>query len=334
MPVLTLGEAMRRREFITLLGGAAVVWPIMARAQQPAMPVIGFLSPQANSVPYVGGFPAGLQELGYVDGRNIRVESRWAHGRFEQLPELAAELVRLNVDVLVASLTQASLVAKKATATIPIVMAGVADPVAVGLIASLTRPGANVTGTSGVATDIVGKQIELLKKVVPGVSRVAVLWNPANSAFQALQLEQVKLAARTAGLQLQLLEARAPDEFDAAFVDIVKEGTRALAILGDPLFSLHSSVIAEFALKNRLVTVSAGRVFADSGILLTYGPSYFHLHKRAAVYVDKILKGAMPADLPVEQPTTFELVINLRTAKALGLTVPPTLLAIADVVIE
>ena len=324
---------MRRREFITLLGGSVVAWPVVARAQQ-AMPVIGFLSPHANSVAYVDGFPTGLQELGYAEGRNIRIEYRWAHGRFELLPELAAELVRLNVDVIVASLTQASLVAKKATATTPIVMAGVADPVAVGLIASLARPGGNITGTSGLAADIVGKQIELLKEVIPGVSHIAVLWNPANSAFQSLQVREVEVAARTAGLELQLLEARAPNEFEAAFADILKKGTPALAVLGDPLFNVYAAAIAELALKNRLPTVSAGRVFTDAGILLSYGPSYFELHKRAAVYVDKILKGAMPADLPVEQPTKFELVINLQTAKALGLTIPSMLLARADEVIE
>ena len=326
---------MNRGEVITLLGGAATAWPQAAEAQQQAMPVIGFLSPSANSVAYVAGFSAGLQELGYVEGRNIRVEYRWAHGRLELLPELAAELVQGNVDVLVASLTQAALVAKKATATIPVVMAGVADPIAVGLIVSLARPGGNITGTSGLAADIVGKQLELLKEVVPGVSRVAVLWNPANSTFQALQLRQVEVAARTAGLHLQLLEARAPKDFEAALAGIVKEeGTRALAVLGDPLFSVYAAAIADLALKNRLATVSAGRVFTDAGMLLSYGASYFDLHKRAAVYVDKILKGTMPANLPVEQPTKFELVINLKTAKALGLEVPPTLLARADEVIE
>jgi putative ABC transport system substrate-binding protein len=325
---------MKRREFITLLGGAAAAWPLTARAQQATVPVIGFLSPHSSSVAHVDGFPKGLQELGYAEGRNIRVEYRWAHGRFDLLPELAAELVRLNVDVIVASLTQASLVAKDATATTPIVMAGVADPVAVGLIASLARPGGNVTGTSGLAADIVGKQIELLAEVVPGLSRVAVLWNPANAAFQALQIAQVDVAARRARLELQLLEARAPNEFEAVFADIPKERTPALAVLGDPLFNVYAAAIAELALKNRLATVSAGRVFTDAGILLSYGPSYFDLHKRAAVYVDKILKGAMPADLPVEQPTKFELLINLKTAKALGLEVPPTLLARADEVIE
>jgi putative ABC transport system substrate-binding protein len=220
------------------------------------------------------------------------------------------------------------------TATTPIVMAGVADPVAVGLIASLARPGGNITGTSGVAADIVGKQIELLKEVIPGASRVAVLWNPANSAFQSLQVREVEVAARTAGLQPQLLEAQAPNEFEAAFAAINKEGTRALAVLGDPLFSVYAAAIAELALRNRLATVSAGRVFTDAGILLSYGPSYFDLHKRAAAYVDKILKGARPADLPVELPTKFELIINLKTAKTLGLEIPPTLIARADEVIE
>ena len=324
---------MKRREFITLLGGAAAVWPLAVRAQQPAMPVIGLLSPGDNSTHYTDGLFAGLRELGYVEGRNIRIESRWAQGKFDQLAQMAAELVRLKVDVLVTSLTEASLQAKKATATIPIVMAGVGDPVAAGLIASLARPGGNLTGTSGVAVDVVGKQVELLKEIVPGVSRIAVLWNPANATFQALQVREAEQAARKAGLELQLLEARGPSELDAAFADI-KKGTPALAVLGDPLFNIYAATIAELALKNRIATVSAGRPFAVAGMLLAYGANLSHMHKRAAVYVDKILKGASPADLPVEQPTTFELVVNLKTAKALGLTVPPTLLARADEVIE
>ena len=307
--------------------------PTAARAQ-PTTKTVGFLSPSASSVPYFDGLPAGLHELGYVDGRNIRLESRWAHGQLEKLPELAGDLVRLNVDVLVASLTQAALAAQKATATIPIVMAGVADPVAVGLIASLARPGGNITGTSSISSDIVGKQLELLKELAPDVGRIAVLWNPANPAFQALQLEQAEIAARQAGLQLKLFEARTHYDFETVFVDIANEGTGALAVLGDPLFSLYPERIAALALKYRLSTVSAGRTFAEAGILLTYGPNFFHLHKGAAVYVDKILKGATPAVLPVEQPTKFELVINLKTAKALGLIAPPTLLVRADEVIE
>jgi putative tryptophan/tyrosine transport system substrate-binding protein len=319
---------MRRRRVLGILAGMTA-WPCVVSAQT-TVPVVGFLSPQADSVGYSTALHAGLRQLGYVDGRNIRIESRWAQGRFDQLPQMAADLVGLNVDVLVASLTQASLAAKKATAKIPIVMAGVGDPVAVGLVGSLARPGGNITGTS---SDIVGKQLELLKEVVPGVSRVAVLWNPANAAFQALQLGQAEQAARVVGFELQLLEVRTSDEIDTAFANI-KNDTRALAVLGDPLFALHSVTIAELALKNRLVTVSSGREFSNAGILMTYGASLFDSHKRAALYVDKILKGAMPADLPVEQPTTFEMVINLKTAKALGLAIPPSLLARASEVIE
>jgi putative ABC transport system substrate-binding protein len=323
---------MRRRHFLGVLGGA-VLWSHAVRAQQPAVPMIGFLSPQTDSVDYVRGFFAGLRELGYVDGRNVRIESRWAHGKLDQLPQLAAELVRLDVNVLVTSVTEASLQAKKATAKIPIVMAAVGDPVAAGLIASLARPGGNVTGTSSVSIEIVGKQVELLTEVIPGISRAALLWNPANATYQALQLRQAEQAARTAGFEFQLVEARSAGEIEKAF-DGIKKGTQALAVLGDSLFVLHATKIAELALKNRLVTVGLNRTWARAGILLTYGPNFFDLHKRAATYVDKILKGAVPADLPVEQPTSFELLVNLKTAKALGLTVPPSLLARADEVIE
>jgi putative ABC transport system substrate-binding protein len=323
---------MRRRHFLGVLGGAAL-WPFAARSQGTAAPVIGFLSPSGNSADYVEGFVAGLRELGYVDGRNIRIESRWADGKLDELPRLAAELVRLNVDVLVTSVTEASLQAKKATATTPIVMAAVGDPVAAGLVASLARPGGNVTGPSSLSIDVVGKQIELLKAVVPGLSHAALLWNPANSTYQALQLREAERAARTAGLELQLVGARSASEIPKA-VDSINSGTQALAVLGDAVLVLHATTIAELALKKRLATVGLNRTWASAGILLTYGPSFFDLHKRAATYVDKILKGAKPADLPVEQPTAFELLVNLKTAKALGLTVPPTLLARADDVIE
>jgi ABC-type uncharacterized transport system substrate-binding protein len=333
MPHLEQGTGMRRREFLGVLGGAAAVVPLTAHAQQPTTPVLGLLSPGDSSTDHTDSLLEGLRELGYVEGRSIRIESRFARGRFDQLAPLADELVRLKVDVLATSLTEASLQAKRATATIPIVMAGVGDPVAAGLAASLARPGGNITGTSGVAVDVVGKQVELLKDVVPGVSRVAVLWNPANAAFQALQVKEVEQAARRAGLELQMLEARGPGEFDAAFAGI-KPGTSALAVLGDPLFNIQAATIAELALKNRMATVSSGRRFAVAGMLLSYGASLAHMHKRAAAYVDKILKGASPADLPIEQPTTFELVVNLKTAKALGLAIPPTLLARADEVIE
>jgi putative ABC transport system substrate-binding protein len=323
---------MRRRQFLGVLSGAAL-WPFAVRSQGTAAPLIGFLSPSSNSADYVEGFFAGLRELGYVDGRNIRIESRWADGKLDQLPKLAAELVRLNVNVLVTSVTEATLQAKKATATIPIVMVAVGDPVAAGLVASLARPGGNVTGTSSLSIDIVGKQIELLKAVVPGLSHAALLWNPANATYQALQLREAERAARTAGLQLQLVGARSAAEIPKA-VDSIKSGTQALAVLGDAMLVLHATTIAELTLKRRLVTVGLSRTMARGGILMTYGPSFFDLHKRAATYVDKILKGAKPADLPVEQPTAFELLVNLKTAKALGLTVPPSLLARADEVIE
>jgi putative tryptophan/tyrosine transport system substrate-binding protein len=324
---------MRRRQFIAAVGGAAA-WPVVARGQQPTTPVIGVLSPEVSTMSAVEGLRAGLRELGYVDARNVRFEYRWAQGRFDRLPDLAAELVRLNVDVIIAFVTQASLAAKRATATIPVVMVGVADPVGVGLIASLSHPGGNVTGTSSVAADIVGKQLELLKETTPKDSRVAVLWNPANSVFQSLQLKQAEASARTTGVEIQLLEARAPNEFDAAFAALGREAVRALLILTDPLFAIHTKELVELSANKRLAAITGVRAFADAGGLMAYGPSYFDLYKRAAAYVDKILKGAKPADLPVEQPTKFEFIANLKTAKTLGIDLPKSLLARADEVIE
>lgn len=325
---------MIRRSFITLLGGAAAAWPAVARAQRRPLPLIGILGPQPNSIPFGDAVMKGLRELGYIEGQNIRIETRWSDGRFDQLPSLAADLLRLNVDVLVTSLTQATLAAKQTTTIIPIVMAGVGDPIGAGLIVSLSRPGGNVTGTASLIVDIVGKQLELLKEIVPGMTRAAVLWNPANSAFQKLQLREIEFAAQAVGLKLQLLEASTPNDFGLAFDRIARERIRALAVLGDPLFSANADSIAKSALGASLVTVSNNRTMAQAGILLTYGPSLLDLHKRASVYVDKILKGAMPSDLPVEQPTTFELIVNLKAARTLGIVVPPTLLARADEVIE
>ncbi len=325
---------MRRRDFIAVLAGTALMWPLAARAQQPAMSVIGLLSPEDPATSYVDGLRAGLRKLGYVEGTNIRIEYRWARGRFDRLPDLAAELVRMNVNVIVTYVTQASLVAMKQTSSIPIVMVGVADPVGVGLVASLSHPGGNITGTSSVAADIVGKQVELLKEIVPEISRVAVLWNPANAVFQALQLKEAEASARATGVALQLLEARASNEFEAAFAAIDREGTPALIILVDPLFAIHTHTLVELTAKRRLAAVTGYRAFADAGGLMAYGPSYVDQYREAAGYVDRILRGAKPADLPVEQPTKFEFVINLKTAKALGLTVSLTLLARADELIE
>lgn len=273
-----------------------------------------------------------LRELGWVEGQNLVVESRWAEGRFERLPQLAAELVRLKCDVIAAVVTQASLAARNATDTIPIVMIGVSDPVALGLVASLARPGRNVTGTSGVAAQLVGKQLELLREIFPDVPRVAGLWNPGNPVFQALQLREAEIAARALGVEMQMLEARAPAEFERVLAAIPPR--RPLLVLGDPLFTSHRKRITEIAAARRIPIVTGVSDYAEAGALLTYGPSYADLSRRSAVYVDRILKGARPADLPVEEPTAFELVVNLKTARALGVTVPRPLLLRAQRVIE
>jgi putative tryptophan/tyrosine transport system substrate-binding protein len=253
---------------------------------------------------------------------------------FDRLSEMAEELIHLKVDVIVTYVTQASLAAKKATTTIPIVMVGVGDPIGVGLIASLARPGGNVTGTSSIATVLAAKQIELLKEAVPNVSRFAALWNPANPAFQTLQVKQAETAAKLLGVELQLFETRTPDEFGPAFAAIEAEGTRALVILLDPLFVSHFERLVELSVKGRLVTITGYRTFVDAGGLMAYGPNYFDIYKYSAVYVDKILKGVKPADLPVEQPTTFEFVVNLKTARVIGIDVPTSILVRATQVIE
>jgi putative ABC transport system substrate-binding protein len=325
---------MRRREFIRLASSAAIAWPLAARAQQRTTPVIGLLSPESPTTENVSGLQAGLRELGYVEGRNVQFEYRWADGNFDRLPDLAAELVRLNVDVIVSFVTQASVSAKRATATIPIVIVAVADPIGAGLIASLSHPGGNVTGTSSIATQIVGKQFELIKEVIPNASRFAALWNPANRVFQAQQVKQAEDAARALGVELQLFEATAANEFAAAFAAIDREGYRALVILADPLYLIHFRSLVDLSVKGRFVATMGLRAFADAGGLMSYAPDYADSYKRAATYVDKILKGAKPGDLPVEQTTTFELVVNLKTAKDLGIDVPTSILLRANRVIE
>jgi ABC-type uncharacterized transport system substrate-binding protein len=280
-------------------------------------------------------FRQGLRELGWVEGQNVLIEYRFAEGRLERLPGLAEELVRLKVDVIAASPTPAALAAKNATRTIPIVGMSLTEPVGVGLVASLARPGGNVTGVAyGFDTDIFGKQLELLKEVIPKVRRVAVLSNPGNSPAQPLIMSSVEGAARSLGLQLQLREARGPGEFEGAFAVMAKERAGALLVTGDPMFFLHRARLAELAVKNRLPSMSTQGQWVEAGGLMSYGPSFPDLYRRAATYVDKILKGARPADLPIEQPTKFELVINLKTAQALGLTIPRSLLQRADQVID
>jgi ABC-type uncharacterized transport system substrate-binding protein len=333
---------MKRREFIGLIGGtavSAVSWPLAARAQQKSMPVIGFLGfglpdPGVSSV---AAFRQGLRELGYIEDRNILIEYRWAEGKPERFPVLAAELVALKVDVIVtAGGTLAALAAKRATTTLPIVFTVVGDPVAEGLVSSLARPGSNVTGLSNVATDLVGKWIELLKQIVPGVSLVALLLKPDSMPDSAreVRLKEAAVSARALGVQLQVVEALGPADFDRAFSDMSAKNAGALVVLPTPAFELGRQRIVDLAAKNRLPTVYANRNYVDSGGLMSYGSNFADLHRRAASYADKILKGAKPSDLPVQQPTKFELVINLKTAKALGLEIPPTLLASADEVIE
>jgi len=326
---------MRRREFITLLGGATSL-SVAAHAQK-AMPVIGFLGSAEPGVLAMVAFRQGLRELGYVEGSNIQIEYRWAEGKMERLPALAAELVARKVDViLTAGGTAAALAAKQATTTVPIVFGVVGDPIAEGLVGSLARPGGNVTGLSNVTNDLVGKWLELLKQVAPGVSLIAVLMKPDSMPEEArkVRLKEVAVSGQALGVQLQVVDARGPADFDRAFSEMSVKGAGPLLVLATPVFDIERQRIVDLAARNRLPSVYASRNYVESGGLMCYGPNLADLHRRAAGYVDKILKGAKPTDLPVEQPTKFELVINRKTANALGLTVPPTLLAQADDVIE
>jgi putative ABC transport system substrate-binding protein len=319
------------------LGAMLVALGLPAQAQQPKKVArIGFLTAASRTgISHLAeAFLQGLRDLGYVEGQNISIEYRLADGNCERLPDLAGELVRLKVDVIVATVTQASLAAKNATATIPIVMVAVGNPVDSGLIASLARPGANITGTSVMSDETVGKQLELLKETFPKISRVAAMWNPANPVFQKLQVRAVEATARTLNVKLHKVEARDPDEIERAFKAIAKEGTRALHVLSDPVFTTHRGLIASLALKHRLPVVSGTKESAEAGMLMSYGPSFPESYRRAATYVDKILNGAKPADIPVERSTKFELVINLKTAKQIGLTLPQSVLYRADTVIK
>jgi putative ABC transport system substrate-binding protein len=325
-----------RRAFINTLAGALLVAPLAAEGQQAAnSPRLGFLSSSSSErdKPRLTAFLNGLRELGYSEGRNIFIEQRYAGGRFEMLPELAAELVRLKVDILVVSGAPASNAARNATSIIPIVMTDVSDPVGIGLVASLPRPGGNVTGLSDFNAGVVAKRLELLKELVPSVLRVGVLLNPANPS-NPLQMKLTQAAAPALGVTLLPLEAKGPEDIDRAFAAMREERTGALLVFGDPMLGSNNRRIVELAAKARLPTTYSRREMADAGGLMSYGAKFTDLSRRAATYVDKILKGAKPGDLPIEQPTKFELVINLKTAKALGLTIPPSLLQRADQVIE
>jgi len=326
---------MNRRAFVTGLG-AVLAAPVAAEAQ-PAGKVarIGFLSLSSGPTPSMDLAP-GLRELGWIEGQNIIIEYRWAAGRKDQLPAMAAELVRLKVDVIVTSTTLAALAAKQATATIPIVVTFIADPVGSGLVASLARPGRNITGVSTLARGLVTKRLELLKAVAPGSDRIGVLWQPDVLGERTMRdlVEETKVAGRTLGLQLQFAEARRADDLEQAFSTVSKARVSGLLVFPSPMFFEARASVVAHAAKSRLPAVYAWRAAVDVGGLMSYAANFQDMYRRAAVYVDKILKGANPGDLPIEEPTKLELVINIKTAKALGLTIPPSLLLRADQVIE
>jgi putative ABC transport system substrate-binding protein len=315
---------------VLLLAGS-----VAAQAQQAARVYrIGYVSPTSPSLPFAA-FRQALRELGYVEGRNVIIEERYAEGRPERLPELVAELIRLKVDVLVTGSTVSALAAKRATTTVPIVFATAFDPVATGIVASLARPGGNITGMAmGVGgSGFGGKWVELLKDAIPNISHVAVLWNSANPANAPI-VREVQAAARTLNVKLDLLDAGNLTNLDRAFAAISASGVQGIIVTNDPFFNVNRAQLAQFAERKRLPAVHFSKLFVDAGGLMAYGASFEDSWRRAATYVDKILKGAKPADLPIEQPTKFELVINLKAARALGLTIPPSLLLRADQVIE
>jgi putative tryptophan/tyrosine transport system substrate-binding protein len=321
---------------ILLLALGILLVPVPTQAQPPGkMPRIGFLgnSTAALEANLVGPFRDGLRELGYVEGQNVLIEYRWAEGKYERFPGLIAELIALKVDVIVTAGTPASLAVKKATTSVPLVMVAVGDPVATGLVASLARPGGNITGLTSIAAEMEGKRLELLREVVPKISHIAVFWNAA-SPIQVIQERETRAAAQVLGMKYLSLGVRNQEEIEAAFATIVRERPGGLLVLADRLFLHHRARIMDFAAQHRLPGVHAYRELVEAGGLMSYGPSYAGMHRRAAYYVDKILKGAKPADLPVERPATFELVINLKAAKALGLTIPQSVFLRATEVIQ
>ena len=327
---------MRRREFITLLGGTAGAWPLAARAQQPAMPVIGFLSGKsaAEATHDVAAFRQGLKEAGYIEGQNASIAFRWAEDKVDRLPALAADLVLRQVSVMVTATGPAALAAKAATATIPIVFQIGNDPVAVGLVASLNRPGGNITGVTTLSVELGPKRLELLHELIPTATIVAVLVNPNNATAFETQSSDLQAAARSLGLQLHVLQASTERDFDKVFATLVQLRAGGLAIGGDAFLNSRSEQLAELALRHAVPAIHQPREFAAAGGLMSYGSSNMDAMLLAGVYTGKILRGAKPADLPVQQATKIDLVINLKTAKALGLAVPLWLLTRADEVIE
>jgi len=327
---------VKRREFITLLGGAVVAWPLAARAQQQVTSprrigvlLVG-LSPESKEAKQ---FRLGLRDAGYSEGRDVVIEWRSANGDYDRVPELVADLIRNKMDVIVQDSTIGTDVTKRATSTIPIVMALVLDPIGSGLVGNLAHPDGNVTGLSMMATELYPKRLQLLKEVNPQLTRVAVFWNP-DHPFHAKAVEILKAIAPSLSLELSFMGVRTPEQFGPAFSDVSLAKAQALYVVEDPIFFAHRMPLLKLASSARLPTIHETRRFPEAGALMSYGPDLYDLFRRAAIYVDRILKGAKPADLPVEQPTKFELVINLQTAKALGLEIPDRLLALSDEVIE
>jgi len=328
--------AIKRRKFLTLFGGAVLAWPLAVRAQPMAKVWhVGMLETTAATLnaTNLDAFKQALRQLGYIEGQNLIVEYRSGDGHIERFPQLAAELVRLNVDIIITRGTPAALAAKKATATIPIVMAAIREPVETGMVASLARPGGNVTGLSAFVTELTAKRIEIMREVIPQLSRMALIDNMANRSVPA-QWDETKRAAFALGIQPQLYDVRKAEDIERAFSSAIAQRVNALSVGNDSVVIANRIQVVQLAAKHRLPAIYATRDFVDAGGLLSYAAHYPDLYRRAAAYVDKIFKGAKPADLPVEQPTKFEIVVNLKAASALGLTVPSTLLARADEVIE
>jgi putative ABC transport system substrate-binding protein len=326
---------MKRREFLALVGGAAAAWPLVARAQQPALPVIGYLnvgSPESD-VPRLTGLRRGLSQTGYTEGRNFLIEYRWAGNQAERLPELAADLVRLQVTVIVAAGPPPALAAKAATTSIPIVFGVSADPVQLGLVASLSRPGGNLTGFNALNAELGAKQLALLHELVPSAATIGFLENPDNLVFE-LTARDVLAAASAIGLRIQILKAGIDREIDAAFASVVQARTGALLVGGDPFFNGRIEQLVALSARHAIPAMYSLREFAVAGGLISYGASLTETYRQIGLYAGRILKGEKPTDLPVQQTTKLELIINLKTAKALGLEVPYKLLALADEVIE
>ena len=327
---------MKRREFIGLIGGVAATWPLVVRAQQPAVPVIGYLSSASSQghASYLAGFHEGLRESGFIDGQNVTIEYRWANGQYQRLPELAADLVRRHVALIATGSTPAALAAKAATTTIQIVFEMAGDPVRIGLVAGLDRPGGNVTGVANLGIQMTPKRLQLLHEAVPSAKLVALLVNPANSTVAETQLREAFAAAPTLGVDLHVLHASTERDLDAVFANLIQSRAGGLVIAAEPLFSSLNKQFAELTVRHAIPAITGGRDFAAAGGLLSYEADTRQAYRLAGIYTGRVLKGEKPANMPVQQSTKVELIINLKTAKVLGLDIPNTLIGRADKVIE